>query len=81
MPRPKWPSRRAEGDGNLLHPIKDALRAGASIGGLCGAMREVFGEYRGGAFSSHVSASLRAAGVHRRAGWEEPATRPRTLAP
>jgi methylmalonyl-CoA mutase, N-terminal domain len=40
----------ASGDGNLLHPIKDALRAGASIGEVCGAMRDVFGEYRGGAF-------------------------------
>jgi methylmalonyl-CoA mutase, N-terminal domain len=40
----------AAGDGNLLHPIKDALRAGASIGEVCGAMRDVFGEYRGGAF-------------------------------
>jgi methylmalonyl-CoA mutase N-terminal domain/subunit len=40
----------ARGDGNLLYPIKDALRAGASIGEVCGAMRDVFGEYRGGAF-------------------------------
>ncbi len=40
----------AEGDGNLLYPIKEALRAGASIGEVCGSMREVFGEYRGGAF-------------------------------
>jgi methylmalonyl-CoA mutase, N-terminal domain len=40
----------AEGDGNLLPPIKEALRAGASIGEACGAMREVFGEYQGGAF-------------------------------
>ena len=40
----------AEGDGNLLFPIKEALRAGASIGEVCGSMREVFGEYRGGAF-------------------------------
>jgi methylmalonyl-CoA mutase, N-terminal domain len=37
-------------DGNLLYPIKDALRDGASIGEVCGAMREVFGEYEGGAF-------------------------------
>ena len=42
--------RVAEGEGNLLYPIKDALRAGASIGEVCGTMREVFGEYRGGAF-------------------------------
>jgi methylmalonyl-CoA mutase, N-terminal domain len=40
----------ARGEGNLLHPIKDALRGGASIGEVCGAMRDVFGEYRGGAF-------------------------------
>jgi methylmalonyl-CoA mutase N-terminal domain/subunit len=40
----------AQGEGNLLYPIKDALRAGASIGEVCGAMREVFGEYQGGAF-------------------------------
>ncbi len=40
----------AEGDGNLLRPIKEALRDKASIGDVCNAMREVFGEYRGGAF-------------------------------
>jgi methylmalonyl-CoA mutase, N-terminal domain len=40
----------AAGDGNLLYPIKDALRDRASIGEVCGAMRDVFGEYRGGAF-------------------------------
>jgi methylmalonyl-CoA mutase N-terminal domain/subunit len=40
----------ATGEGNLLHPIKDALRDRASIGEVSGAMREVFGEYRGGAF-------------------------------
>jgi methylmalonyl-CoA mutase, N-terminal domain len=40
----------ARGDENLLYPIKDALRDGASIGEVCGAMRDVFGEYKGGAF-------------------------------
>jgi methylmalonyl-CoA mutase N-terminal domain/subunit len=40
----------ASKDGNLLNPIKDALRDGASIGEVCGAMRDVFGEYQGGAF-------------------------------
>ena len=40
----------AEGEGNLLYPIKEALRARASVGEVCGAMREVFGEYTGGAF-------------------------------
>src|SRR5436190_11968 len=40
----------ARGDGNLLYPAKDALRDGASSGEVCGAMRDVFGEYKGGAF-------------------------------
>ena len=40
----------ARGDGNLLYPIKEALRTGGSIGDVCNAMRDVFGEYRGGAF-------------------------------
>ena len=40
----------ARGDGNLLHPIRAALAADASIGEVCGAMREIFGEYQGGAF-------------------------------
>jgi len=40
----------ARGDGNLLVPIKEALRVGGSIGEVCNAMRDVFGEYRGGAF-------------------------------
>jgi methylmalonyl-CoA mutase N-terminal domain/subunit len=40
----------ARGEGNLLHPIRAALAADASIGEVCGAMRDVFGEYKGGAF-------------------------------
>ena len=40
----------ARGDGNLLHPVRAALAADASIGEVCGAMRDVFGEYKGGAF-------------------------------
>jgi methylmalonyl-CoA mutase N-terminal domain/subunit len=40
----------ARGEGNLLVPIRAALAADASIGEVCGAMRDVFGEYRGGAF-------------------------------
>ncbi len=40
----------ARGEGNLLHPIRAALATNASIGEVCGAMRDVFGEYRGGAF-------------------------------
>jgi methylmalonyl-CoA mutase N-terminal domain/subunit len=42
--------RVASSNDNLLYAIKDALRDGASIGEVCGAMREVFGEYKGGAF-------------------------------
>jgi methylmalonyl-CoA mutase N-terminal domain/subunit len=42
--------RVSEGEGNLLHPIRDALAADASIGEVCGAMRDVFGEYKGGTF-------------------------------
>src|SRR5437764_2196947 len=34
------------GTGNLLPPIREALRAGASIGEVCGVMREEFGEYQ-----------------------------------
>jgi methylmalonyl-CoA mutase N-terminal domain/subunit len=40
----------ARGDGNLLLPIRAALAADASLGEVCGAMRDVFGEYKGGAF-------------------------------
>ncbi len=40
----------ARGEGNLLYPIRAALAADASIGEVCGAMRDVFGEYKGGAF-------------------------------
>jgi methylmalonyl-CoA mutase, N-terminal domain len=40
----------ARGERNLLYPIRDALAGKASIGEVCGAMRDVFGEYRGGAF-------------------------------
>ena len=36
----------ARGEGNLLHPIRAALAADASIGEVCGAMRDVFGEYQ-----------------------------------
>ncbi len=34
-----------EGDDNLLPPILEAVRAYATLGEICGAMREVFGEY------------------------------------
>jgi methylmalonyl-CoA mutase, N-terminal domain len=43
-------TQSAGGDGNLLPPMKEALRAGASIGEVCGTLRDVFGEYKGGAF-------------------------------
>ena len=36
----------AGGEENLLPPIREALRDRASIGEVCGAMRDVFGEYR-----------------------------------
>jgi methylmalonyl-CoA mutase, N-terminal domain len=35
----------ARGDGNLLPPIRAALAARASIGEVCGVLREEFGEY------------------------------------
>jgi methylmalonyl-CoA mutase, N-terminal domain len=34
-----------KGDGNLLHPIRAALADHATIGEVCGVMREEFGEY------------------------------------
>ncbi len=40
----------ARGEGNMLPAMKEALRADASIGEVCGSLREVFGEYHGGAF-------------------------------
>jgi methylmalonyl-CoA mutase N-terminal domain/subunit len=36
----------AKGDGNLLPPIRAALAARASIGEVCGVMRDEFGEYQ-----------------------------------
>jgi methylmalonyl-CoA mutase N-terminal domain/subunit len=38
----------ARGTGNLLHPMRDALRAGATLGEVSDALREVFGEYHPG---------------------------------
>jgi methylmalonyl-CoA mutase N-terminal domain/subunit len=35
----------AQGTGNLLHPIRAALEARASIGEVCDVMRDEFGEY------------------------------------
>jgi methylmalonyl-CoA mutase N-terminal domain/subunit len=36
----------ARGDGNLLYPIKDALRDRATLGEVSNVMREIFGEYK-----------------------------------
>jgi methylmalonyl-CoA mutase N-terminal domain/subunit len=36
----------ARGDGNLLYPMKDALRARATLGEVSDTLRRVFGEYR-----------------------------------
>ena len=34
------------GTGNLMHPIRAALAAHATIGEVCGVMRDEFGEYQ-----------------------------------
>jgi methylmalonyl-CoA mutase N-terminal domain/subunit len=36
----------AEGTANVLYPMKEALRARATIGEVCGALRQVWGIYR-----------------------------------
>jgi methylmalonyl-CoA mutase N-terminal domain/subunit len=36
----------AQGTGNLLPPIKEALRVHATLGEVCGVMRDEFGEYQ-----------------------------------
>jgi methylmalonyl-CoA mutase, N-terminal domain len=36
----------ALGEDNLLPPIRESLRANATLGEVCGALREVFGSYR-----------------------------------
>ncbi|MBJ7608506.1 MAG: methylmalonyl-CoA mutase [Candidatus Dormibacteraeota bacterium] len=36
----------AEGDAELMPPIIDAVRAEATLGEICGTLRDVFGEYR-----------------------------------
>jgi methylmalonyl-CoA mutase N-terminal domain/subunit len=43
--------RAAEGTENLLPPMREALRAYATIGEVCGVLRDVFGEYRPGSRS------------------------------
>ena len=37
----------ARGEGNLLHPIRSALADHATLGEVCGVMREEYGEYQG----------------------------------
>ncbi|HEX9529282.1 MAG TPA: methylmalonyl-CoA mutase family protein, partial [Streptosporangiaceae bacterium] len=37
-----------EGTGNVLYPLRDALRADATLGEVCDALREVWGEYQPG---------------------------------
>ena len=36
----------ARGDGNVLVPMREALKAGASIGEVCGALRDEWGEFQ-----------------------------------
>ncbi|HEX2773061.1 MAG TPA: methylmalonyl-CoA mutase family protein [Micromonosporaceae bacterium] len=36
----------ASGTDNVLYPMKDALRARATVGEVCGALREIWGTYR-----------------------------------
>jgi methylmalonyl-CoA mutase N-terminal domain/subunit len=36
----------AQGDGNLVLPVLEAVRAYATLGEICGVLREVFGEYQ-----------------------------------
>ena len=35
----------ARGDGPLMEPLLDAVRAYATVGEMCDALREVWGEY------------------------------------
>lgn len=37
--------KAAEGEDNVLYPMKDALRARATVGEVCDALREVWGTY------------------------------------
>jgi methylmalonyl-CoA mutase N-terminal domain/subunit len=38
--------KAAETADNILYPLRDALRADATLGEVCDALREVWGEYR-----------------------------------
>ena len=37
--------KAAEGTDNVLYPMKEALRARATVGEVCNALREVWGAY------------------------------------
>ncbi len=37
--------RTAEGDDNLLPPIREALRASCTVGEICGTLRDLWGTY------------------------------------
>ncbi|MYV52631.1 methylmalonyl-CoA mutase family protein, partial [Streptomyces sp. SID3212] len=37
--------RAAAGTDNVLYPMREALRARATVGEVCGALREVWGTY------------------------------------
>jgi methylmalonyl-CoA mutase N-terminal domain/subunit len=37
--------KAAEGDDNVLYPMREALRARATVGEVCTALREVWGVY------------------------------------
>ena len=38
-------ARVAESDGNLLPPMREALRARCTVGEICGRLRELWGTY------------------------------------
>ena len=40
--------KAAEGTDNVLYPLRDALRADATLGEVCDALRDVWGEYQPG---------------------------------
>ncbi len=40
--------KAAEGSDNVLYPLRDALRADATLGEVCDALRDVWGEYQPG---------------------------------
>jgi methylmalonyl-CoA mutase N-terminal domain/subunit len=38
--------KAAEGRDNVLYPMREALRARATVGEVCDALREIWGTYR-----------------------------------